>query len=612
MAVNTKGKLEITDLDFDTIKTNLKTYLKGQTEFTDYDFEGSGLSVLLDILSYNTHYNAFMSNMLANEMFLNTAVKRNSVISHAKNLGYTPISAKAPIAYVDITVGDISAGSITMSAGHVFNTTVSGTSYQFVTVADKPITPTDGVNLFSNVDIYEGTYVTTDFTVNVSDADQKFILPNDNIDTSTISVAVQNSASDATTTTFTKSTTLVDVKSTTAAFFIQETVDGEWEIYFGDGVVGKALVDGNLITIKYVVTNKADANGANTFSAAGTIGGSAEITVAVGTAAANGAEPEGLAGIKYNAPFSYAAQNRAVTANDYKAIIPTLYSNIQSLAVWGGEFASPAVYGKVYASIKPKTGNVLTTATKNSIVSSLKDYKVASVTVEIVDPETIKIIPAINFKFNANATTSTASDLEALVTTAVGTFSDDNLEQFEGVFRYSKFIGTIDDVDTSIVSNITTVKISKEVTPTLSSATKYTIAFSNPLLDPDTNSKNLSSTGFIISGNSNTLFLDDDGAGIVRTYHMTGAARTYVDSAAGTIDYGTGEIVITALNITSVYNSDGTITITVIPTSNDIVPVRNQILEIDSTNQTITGVADTIASGSSNAGTDYTTTSSYN
>ena len=303
MAVNTKGKLEITDLDFDTIKTNLKTYLKGQTEFTDYDFEGSGLSVLLDILSYNTHYNAFMSNMLANEMFLNTAVKRNSVISHAKNLGYTPISAKAPIAYVDITVGDISAGSITMSAGHVFNTTVSGTSYQFVTVADKTITPTDGVYLFSNVDIYEGTYVTTDFTVNVSDADQKFILPNDNIDTSTISVAVQNSASDATTTTFTKSSTLVDVKSDTAVFFLQETVDGEWEIYFGDGVVGKALVDGNLITIKYVVTNKADANGANTFSAAGTIGGSAEITVAVGTAAANGAEPEGLAGIKYNAPL---------------------------------------------------------------------------------------------------------------------------------------------------------------------------------------------------------------------------------------------------------------------------------------------------------------------
>ena len=611
MAVNTQGKLEITDLDFDTIKTNLKTYLKGQTEFTDYDFEGSGLSVLLDVLAYNTHYNAFMANMLANEMFLDTAVKRNSIISHAKRLGYTPTSTKAPVAYVDVTVNEISTGSLTMNAGTAFSTTASGTGYQYVTISDETLTPDNGIMTFSNLALYEGTYVTTTFTVDTSDAEQQFILSNNNIDTATFTVSVQTSSSDSTTTTFTKGNSLVDIKSTTAAYFIQETVDGEWEIYFGDGVVGKALVDGNIITVKYVVTNGADSNGASAFTASGTIGGSSNIVISTVSASSGGAVAENLDSIKYNAPFSYATQNRAVTAADYKAIVPTVYSNVQSIAVWGGEHNSPAVYGKIYVSIKPKTGSTLTTATKDSIKTSLADYKIASTTVEVIDPVTIKIIPVINFKYNASATTKSGSDLETLVTTKVNSFSDDDLEQFEGVFRYSKFTGIIDDVDTSILSNITTIKISNALTPTLSTATKYTIDFANALLDPDTNSKNLSTTGFVISGNTNTLYLDDDGAGVVRTYSLSGTTRTYVDTDAGTIDYTTGEIIINSINITSVSNTDGTITFTAIPSSNDIVPVRNQILEIDSTFMSITGAADTIASGSSNAGTSYTTVTSY-
>ena len=412
--LNTKGKMKITELDFDSIKSNLKTYMKGQTTFTDYDFEGSGLSVLLDVLSYNTHYNAFMANMAANEMFLDTAVKRNSVTSHAKTLGYTPTSVKAPVAYVDVTVNDANTASITMNAGHAFSTTISGTTYQFVNTTARILQPTAGVYTYSNIPIYEGTWVTTKFTKDSTDADQKFIIPNANVDISTLSVTVQTSSTDTTLTTYTKANNLVEVKSTTTAFFIQETIDAEWEVYFGDGVVGQTLIDGNIVILAYVVTNGDDANGANTFTSTSSIGGFSNISVTTQTAAADGAVAEGLDAIKYNAPFSYAAQNRTVTAADYKAIVPQLYANVKAIAVWGGEYNNPAVYGKVYISILPKTGTTLTTSTKSDIVTLLQDYNVASITPELVDLETTKVIPTVNFKYDANATAKTKEALGLL------------------------------------------------------------------------------------------------------------------------------------------------------------------------------------------------------
>jgi len=555
MAVNTQGKLEITDLDFDTIKSNLKIFLKGQTEFTDYDFEGSGLSVLLDVLAYNTHYKAFMANMLANEMFLDTAVKRNSITS----------------------------------------------------------TPQDGVYTFSSIPLYEGTWITDTFTVDSTNADQKFIIDNDNVDISTVLISVQTSSTDTTTTTYVKSSSLVDILSTTAAFFTQETTNNTWEIYFGDGIVGKALVDGNIISISYIVTNKTVANGATTFLSSSPISTFTNITVTTVSNAAGGAEPEGLASIKYNAPFSYAAQNRAVNTSDYKVIVPTLYSDVESIAVWGGEYASPPVYGKVYISIRPNTGANLTTTTKDQIKTLLKNYSVASVTPEFIDPITMKIIPIVNFKYNSSVTVKTVTDLETLVRTAITTFSDDELEKFEGIFRYSKFTGIIDDTDTSILSNITTIKMSYDQTPTLSTATKYTIEFNNALYNPHSGHESIiTSTGFVISSNTNTLYLNDDGIGNIRTYYLVGSTKTYVDTEAGTVDYDSGQVVLSSLNITSVSNTSGTVTITVVPESNDVVPVRNQIFEIDLTNMTVTGAEDTIASGSSNAGSVYTTTSSYN
>ena len=624
--LNTKGKMSITELDFDTIKGNLKTYLKGQTEFTDYDFEGSGMSVLLDTLSYNTHYNAFMANMAANEMFLDTAVKRNSVTSHAKALGYTPTSATAPTAYVDVTVNDANTASIVMPAGYAFNTTISGVTYQFVNTTSRTLQPTAGVYVFSNVDIHEGSWVTTKYTVNLTDADQRFILNNDNVDVSTLLVQVVNSASDSTTTTYTKANNLVEVKSSTTAYFIQETLEGEWEVYFGDGVVGKALVDGNIVQLSYVVTNGTAANGAKTFTASNNISGFANIAVSTVTAAADGSIPENVDTIKFNAPFSYAAQNRTVTASDYKAIIPQLYSNVKALAVWGGEYNSPAVYGKVYVSILPNTGTVLTTSTKASIVNLLQDYNVVSVTPVIVDLETTKIIPTINFKYDANATSKTKEALSTLITTAITNYSTTNLEKFEQVFRYSPFTTLIDEADPAILSNITTIKMSKTFTPTLASALKYTISFSNNLYHPyDGYNKLLtgvvaggilSSSGFTITGDANTYYLEDDGSGLVNAYYVSGTSKVYLTTGSvGTIDYLTGDVVLTKISIGSVANVDGatstSLRLTVQTASNDVVPVRNQILQIDLTNLSVTGTADTIAAGAGDAGVNYNTTATY-
>ena len=624
--INTKGKMNITELDFDNIKSNLKTYLKGQTEFTDFDFEGSGMSVLLDTLAYNTHYNAFMANMAANEMFLDTAVKRNSVTSHAKALGYTPTSAKAPIAYVDVTVNDANTASVVMPAGYAFNTTISGVDYQFVNVTSRTLQPTSGVYTYSNIPIYEGSWVTTNYTVDINDADQKFNLNNDNIDIYTLLVQVQNSVGDTTTATYTLANNLVEVKSTSTVFFTQETLNGEWEVYFGDGVVGKSLIDGNIVQLSYVVTNGTDANGAQSFTAAGAISGFNNISVGIQGVAAGGAAAEGVDTIKYNAPFSYAAQNRTVTSADYKAIVPQLYPNVKAIAVWGGEYNNPAVYGKVYISILPKTGTTLTTSTKASIVTLLQDYNVVSVTPEVIDLETTKVIPKVTFKYDANATTKTTDALATLITTAITSYSTSELEQFEKVFRFSPFTTLIDDVDPAVLSNITTINISKTFKPTLGTALKYTIDYANTLYHPFTgynllttgvtHGGILSSTGFTITGDSNTYYLEDDGSGIVNAYYISGTSKVYlVSGSVGTINYTTGQVILTKMNFASVGDVDGatstSIRITVQPASNDVVPVRNQVLEVDLVNLSVTGVADTIAAGAGDAGVNYSTTATY-
>ena len=615
-------KLDISQLDFDGIKDNLKTFLSQQDEFTDYDFEGAGMNILLDVLAYNTHYLGYNANMLANEMYLDSADQRSSVVSLAKQVGYTPRSAVSSTAKIDVLVNNGTGASITMSRGTKFTTTVDGTNYSFVNNADVSISPVDGVYKFSNLDIYEGTYLNYKYTVNTSDIEQRFIIPNDNVDTTTLTVKIQESSSDSTTNTYTLASGITGLDNTSKVYFLQEVENGRFEVYFGDGVLGQAIADGNIVILDYITCNLDEPNGATTFTLSGTVGGFSNVTITTLNNAAGGDSPETIKSIKYNAPRDYTSQDRAVTADDYKVLVKSLYANAQSVQVYGGEDAATPDYGKVYISIKAKSGSNLTEVTKTSIVQSLKSYAVASVTPVIIDPETTFITLTTTFKYDSSLTTKDVSTLATNVTNAITSYNTGTLENFTGMFRYSEVLKTIDDADTSILSNITKVKMYKYITPTLNSALKYTLSFNNGFYNPHSEHNKsaggvVSSTGFKINDDSSTNehFLDDDGAGNLRVYYLSGTTRIYTSSSYGTVNYTSGEIILTSANITSISNVDGAtstkIRVTVQPDSNDIVPVRNQVLSIDTANSTITGSVDEIESGSSQAGTGYTTTSSY-
>jgi len=615
-------KLEISQLDFDGIKDNLKTFLSQQDEFTDYDFEGSGMNILLDVLAYNTHYLGYNANMLANEMYLDSADQRSSVVSLAKQVGYTPRSASSSKARINVLMNNATGSTVTMSRGTKFTTTVDETNYSFVNNADVSISPLDGVYQFSDLDIYEGTYLNYKYTANTSDKDQRFIIPNNNVDTTTLTVKVQESSSDSTTNTYKLASGITNLDSTSKVYFLQEIENGRFEVYFGDGVLGEAIADGNIVILDYITCNRDEPNGATSFTLSGTIDGFSDVTITTQGVAAGGDAPETIKSIKYNAPRDYTAQDRAVTADDYKVLVKSLYANAQSVQVYGGEDAATPDYGKVYISIKAKSGSNLTEVTKTSLVQSLKSFAVASVTPVIIDPETTFITLETTFKYDSSATTKDVSTLETNVIEAITDYNTDTLENFTGMFRYSTVGKTIDGADSSILSNITKVKMYKYITPTLSSGLKYTLSFNNAFYNPHSEHNKsaggiVSSTGFKINNDSSTNehFLDDDGAGNIRVYYLSGTTRIYTDSTFGTINYTTGEIILTSANITSISNVDGAastqIRVTTTPSSNDIIPVRNQVLEIDTTNSTITGSVDEIESGSSQAGTTYTTTSSY-
>jgi len=614
-------KLIVSDLDFDAIKSNLKTFLQKQPEFSDYNFEGSGFSILLDLLAYNTHYLGFNANMLANEMYLDSADIRKNIVSIAKMLGYTPTSARASSASINILVNNATGSSLTMDKGTVFTTSVDGTSYQFVTNATHTISPTNGVYQFSNISIYEGTLTTFRYTVNTNDPDQKFIIPSANADTSTLKVSVQNSSSDTTTSTYTLANGITSLSNTSKVFFLQEIENNNFEVYFGDGVVGQSLSDGNIVILEYIVTNKTEANGASTFSLSGAIDTFSNVTITTVSSAQGGADPQSKESVKFNAPLQYSAQDRAVTTSDYETRVLELYPNAQSVSAWGGEDDETPVYGVVKIAIKAASGSTLTDTTKQSIVNQLKKYNIASVRPQIIDPETTSILLTSTVNFDAKSTTKTANTLRSEIITSLNNYNTSSLQRFDSVFRYSKIVELIDDTDTSILSNITTIRIRKSFTPTLSSSTKYDVYFRNALYNPHSGHRSteggiLSSSGFKVAGDStNVYYLDDDGQGNVRRYYFVGSVRTYVNNTQGTISYSTGQITINSLNVTTVENIRGSsstvIELTVQPNSNDIVPVRDQILDIDTANSSITVQADTFVGGSADAGVGYTTASSY-
>jgi len=626
MAAN-RQRLSVTEFDFDEVKDNLKLFMRNQTEFKDYDFEGSGLSALLDVLAYNTHYLGFNANMLANEMFLDSSQLRSSVVSHAKTLGYTTRSATASNAVVDIFLNTTNS-SATMPAGTVFGASVDDESYQFVTISEVTASNSGSSITFNDVRIYEGSYVSSRYVADTQNVEQRFLINDDRADTTTLSVIVQNSATDTTQTTFTQSTDISGLTSTSNVYFIQEVEDGQYEIYFGDGILGSAIEDGNIVIMQYVVTNKGAANGASTFTSSSAIDTVNSVNVATVSNSAGGSEPEGIESIKYNAPLDYASQGRCVTTEDYKTYVKQLFANTQAVSVWGGEDGSfndvsgvsdVAEYGKIFISVKSTTGLNLNEVQKAQLVTDLAPYTVASITPVVVDPETLNIILNVNFKYDTNATSNTKQALESLVSKTVTSFNNDNLKVFSSVFRHSQFTGLVDDADTSILSNITTVSLGSLYTPNTAGSYSFTVRFGNALYNPHSGHNSASggviaSTGFFVSGNTNEMFFDDDGVGNVRIYYLVSGVRTYFSSTAGTIDYTTGVLSVSPVFITTVSNVDGSVSssirFTAIPSSTDIVGKRNQILEIDIVNTTIGGNQDTIAVNSGGGSSTFTTTPS--
>ena len=569
-------------------------------------------------------------NMLANEMFIDSSSLRSSIVSHAKTLGYEVDSCRAPYAEVNITLNDSSMSSATMEAGTKFNTTLNQVDYQFVNIAAVTASSTGLEIPFKNIKIYEGTYVTTRYTVDSTDVNQRFLLPEERADTSTLTVKIQNSSTDTTQTTFSKATDISALTTTSEVYYLQEVEASRYEVYFGDGVISKAISDGNIVLLQYVVTNKDAANGSSTFTSAGAIDTVTDITVTTVEAAVGGTEAEALKSIKLNAPLDYASQGRCVTSEDYKLFAKKLFPQTQAVMVFGGEagsydptlgVTSTASYGRVYISIKSTTGNNLTTAQKEQLIADLQKYNVASITPVIIDPEITYIILNVNFKYDSNKTTKEKSELVTDINSTLSDFNNNELKSFGSMFRHSVVTGLIDDTHTSILSNITNITLTKNFTPTLNASTGYNVYFNNPLYNPHTEHNKtgggiITSSGFKVSGDAtNEQFFDDDGAGNLRRYYIEGVTRNYQDSTAGTVTYSTGDIKINAINVTSLSDIDGSsstvIRLTAVPSSKDIVPVRNQILELDLVNTTIQGEIDSIAVGDTGASSTYTTSTSY-
>lgn len=481
------ARLQITDLDFDQIKNNLKSYLQQQSEFTDYDFEGSSLGVLLDILAYNTHYNAYYLNMVANEAFLDTAMLRDSVVSHAKTLNYIPYSYAAPRAITTITVetNDTTPGTLTLPRGQTFSSNlIDNLSYTFVTLEDATVTKSGTQFVFENVSLYEGRLVNYNFSYNKnSNPKSIFQLPDNNVDTNTLYVTVTDNVGNTATQVYNHVSDVLDVDPTTNAYFIQEARNGNYEIYFGDGVIAKQLVDGSTVSVSYLVTNGTAANKANAFVPDGPISTYNIIDVVVNDVAAGGAVREAVDSIKYSAAAQYATQNRLVTFKDYETYIRSKYASIDSLSVWGGETDVPPVYGKVYISLKPKTNYYISETEKQRIITDIVNPKaIVAVQAEIRDPEYLYLIVETSVQYDPKKTTLKEDAIKTNIRNSILGYRDTNLNRFGASFVLSKLQDAVDSTDiNSIIGSEAIVRVQRRFEPNIGNSASYTIKFNVPL-----------------------------------------------------------------------------------------------------------------------------------
>ena len=556
------ANLRVAELDFDAIKTNLKTFLQAQDEFSDYDFEGSSLSVLIDLLAYNTHYNAYLANMLMNEMFLDSAVKRSSAVSLAKHLGYTPRSVRSSVANLDVVVTNPTGlpPSISMNRFTQFNSTINGTTYTFSTIQDHVAVRNGTTYTFDNINVVEGTVASFTFVVADNTPDGKYEIPAVDIDTTSLFVTVQNSVSDLTLATYTLATDITGLDDTSKVYFLEQNPQGKYQIYFGDGIVGKQLSLGNIITVTYLrssgsVTNVSSTN-TQTFSSVGAIAGSSNISITVNSNSTGAKDAESISSIKYNAPKVNAAKNRAVTTDDYEALILANYSGAESVSVWGGEDNDPPIYGKVLVSLKPATGFSISQATKDNIKSTILDNKkMITVDVEFVDPSYIFVSSVSTVEFNSSLTTLSAEAIKTQVTNAINNYFSTQLNQFNKNFYYSQLLKSILDINSAIVNVVLTIKLQKRLDPVLGSNNIYLSVNSLKFRNPIKPGGLTSSYFYVVSGGATylTKLVDipndsppvNTGAGTIRL--LNALNNTIVARNVGTINYSTGEVVISGI-----------------------------------------------------------------
>tara|TARA_Y100000385_G_scaffold178560_1_gene184561 strand:+ start:2366 stop:4252 length:1887 start_codon:yes stop_codon:yes gene_type:complete len=622
-------RINASELDFDQIKANLVAYMKAtDTTFNDYNYEGSAMSTIIDVLAYVTHINSMNANFALNETFLDTSQLRSSVVSHAKLLGYTPRSISPSTAVINMKMNyDTTAtplwnhdGSniplpLSMPRGTKFQTTIDGVTYPMFCSATHTINfdASTGWN-FSNVQIEQGTLSSITYTYQ-DNVFEQYVIPATNVNTASIKVTVTDSTSTDASKVYSLNTNMVNLDGTSEVYFLEEGRDAFYEIKFGDNIIGKRPGNGNTVTVEYAtIPSGTDVNGASVFTMTDSLNGNSDEAITLVTKATGGAARETKEAIKFNAPLAHVSQNRAVTPDDYKAIIKNEFADIEAVSVWGGEDHDVPDYGKVYISIKPLSAEVLTDAQKSTIKTSiLKPKNVVSITPVLVDPEYTYIDLEIFFKYNPNLATVTASGLATSIRNTLVTHNNDVLKSFGGVYRDSNVVKKIDDTNIAILSNITRVKMSKKITPVLGTATKYTLKFNQALTDLDattgTTGSYVSSTNFTFAGVTAKLKDYYDSSSDTRIIQIVDAADLVLATDVGDVNEEEGTITLTAFQPTALPTGSTTIDVTVKPASSDVSPTRNELLTINTSTALITGEVDTMATGGTTAGIDYTTVS---
>ncbi len=629
---------KFTNLDFDQIKTSIKDYLRANSNFTDFDFEGSNFSVLIDTLAYNTYITAFNSNMIVNESFLDSATVRENVVSLARNVGYVPrsrTSAQATISFDVTTSGN--TPTHTLQAGLVCVGSSNDSSFVFsipesITTTTTQLTDNAGniissTSSFNDIVVYQGTYLTKTFTVDGS-LDQRFILENSFIDTSTIVVTVKGVSDDGVGREYRKVDNILNITDTSEVYLIQEVTDERYELLFGDGIFGKKLDNDSVISVSYIVTDGADGNGSASFSFAGSVVSSSnQVQVPSSTpnirttsSASNGGNIESIDSIKYFAPRLYSSQYRAVTSRDYESIIQTIYPNTESVSVVGGEELDPPEFGTVSITIKPKNGEFVSDFDKTQILSKLKGYSLTGINQKILDLKLL-YVELESFVYYDLSKISTVSNLKTRIINGLTTYAKStDLNKFGGRFKYSKVINVIDKIDNAISSNISRVIIRRNLKALVNQFAQYELCYGNRFhINP--NGRNIKSTGFTIAGQTDLLYftdmpnkningtLDGSGKGVIAI--VKGDGEQLIVSSAGTVDYIHGEVILNTINITSTEKSNNIVEIQAFPESNDILSLKDLYLTFSVDNSQINMVKDTITSGEQISGVGFNVTSSY-